>query len=160
MRAFDARGIRLIVIGGVSAALQGVPATTFDLDIVLDPEPKNLDTASALLGELGAALREHLPARRLEPLRSDLSLPGAQLLMTELGPLDILGVLANGWSYADLGGLTRTVAMADGLEVQVLDLPALIEVKEAVGRDKDRAVLPLYRRVEQERRSGQPDSGD
>ena len=87
------------------------------------------------------------------------SLTGAKLLMTELGPLDILAVLANGWSSANLGGLTRTTAMADGLEVQVLDLAARIVVMEAVGRDKDRAVLPLYRRVEQERRSGRPDSG-
>jgi hypothetical protein len=160
LRAFDAHGVRLIVIGGVSAALQGVPATTFDLDVVLDPDPKNLDAASALLGELGTVLREHLPAKRLEPLRSDLSSPGAKLLMTELGPLDILGVLANGWSYSDLGGLTRTVAMTDGLEVRVLDLAALIEVKEAVGRDKDRAVLPLYRRVQRERGPGPLDSAE
>lgn len=39
LRALDARAIRSIVIGGVSAALQGVPAVTYDLDLVLDPAP-------------------------------------------------------------------------------------------------------------------------
>jgi hypothetical protein len=71
LRALDARGIRSIVIGGVSAALQGVPAVTYDLDLVRDPEPANLDAAFALQ-ELEACYREHLPTRRLTPVRSDL----------------------------------------------------------------------------------------
>ena len=33
---FAEAGVRFVVIGGVSAALQGVPAVTFDLDLVLD----------------------------------------------------------------------------------------------------------------------------
>ncbi|MFT5286126.1 MAG: hypothetical protein ACI8TQ_002294 [Planctomycetota bacterium] len=43
LRAFTEREIRFVVIGGVSAALQGVPAVTYDLDLVLDHEPVNID---------------------------------------------------------------------------------------------------------------------
>lgn len=160
LRAFDARGVRLVVIGGVSAALQGVPASTLDLDVMLDPEEENLDAAMVLLRELEAAFREHLPAKRLEPVRSDLDSPGAKLLMTRLGPLDILGVLATGWRYADLDRRTRTLSLADGLRVRVLDLGPLIEVKEAIGREKDRAVLPLYRRALREREDRTSDASD
>lgn len=140
-----------MVIGGVSAALQGVPALTYDLDVVLDPEQENLDRAIELLRELDACFREHLPAKRLRPSRADLDGPGAKLLVTSLGPLDILGELATGWSHADLEGRTRNLSLEDGLVLRVLDLASLIEVKEAVGREKDRAVLPLYRRVLLER---------
>jgi hypothetical protein len=151
LRAFHERGIRHVVIGGVSAALQGVPAVTYDLDLVLDPDPANLDTAFELLGELDACFREHLPAKRLAPARSDLSSPGAKLLMTRLGPLDILGELRNGWRHSDLVARTHELVLAEDLRVRALDLVSLIELKEAVGREKDRAVLPLYRRALRER---------
>ena len=41
--------------------------------------------------------------------------------------------------------------MAEDLELQILDLEGLIE--ELIGRVKDKAVLPLYRRALQERRA-------
>lgn len=34
-----------------------------------------------------------------------------------------------------------------GFSVQVLTLRAIIEIKESVGRDKDKAVLPVLRRT-------------
>lgn len=139
-----------MIIGGVSAALQGVPAVTYDLDIVLDPESHNLDRAHELLAELEACYREHLP-RRIEPVRSDLESAGAKLLQTKLGPLDVLGELGTGWRHADLAGRTERIELGEGFGVDVLTLAALIEVKEAVGREKDHAVLPLYRRALRER---------
>lgn len=150
LRAFRSADVRHVVVGGVSAALQGVPAVTYDLDLVLDHDQDNLDRAHGVLVELEACFREHLP-RRLEPLRTDLDSSGAMLLMTRLGPLDILGELPTGWRYPELAARVRTVAMGSELELQILDLEGLIEVEEKVGREKDRAVLPLYRRVLRER---------
>ena len=49
LRRFHGRGIEFVVIGGVSAALQGVPALTVDLDLVLEPSASNLDACAALL---------------------------------------------------------------------------------------------------------------
>ena len=45
LRAFAEKGVRFVVMGGVSAALQGVPAVTCDLDLELDGDPANLDSA-------------------------------------------------------------------------------------------------------------------
>ena len=153
LRVFRSADVRHVVVDGVSAALQGVPAVTYDLDLVLDHDQDNLDRAQAVLVELEACFREHLP-RRLEPLRTDLDSSGAMLLMTRLGPLDILGELATGWRYPELVARARTVAVGHEFELQILDLAGLIEVKEKVGREKDRAVLPLYRRVLREREGG------
>lgn len=151
LHALADRRIHFVVIGGVSAALQGVPAVTFDLDVVLDPAADNLDEAHRFLMELEACYREHLPERRLEPSRSDLDSTGAKLLMTRLGPLDILGELATGWRYADLEARSEQIPVSPQLTVRALSLASLIEVKEAVGREKDLAVLPLYRRALRER---------
>jgi hypothetical protein len=153
LRAFLSHGVRFVVVGGVSAALQGVPAVTYDLDLVLDPDPANLDRAAELLRDLEACDREHLP-RRLLPERADLETPGAKLLMTRLGPVDILGRLATGWGFGELASRVRAVQLPGDRELLVLDLGPLIEVKERVGREKDRAVLPLYRRTLAERERG------
>jgi hypothetical protein len=152
LRALHGRSIRFVVIGGVSAALQGVPALTYDLDIVLDPDPSNLDAAHELLGELEACYRQHLPAKRLVPQRAHLESEGAMLLLTKLGPLDVLGRLATGWRYADLGPRSRELELGGDLRVRVLDLASLIEIKEALGREKDLAMLPQYRRTLRELR--------
>lgn len=71
LRAFTEAQVRFVVIGGVSAVLQGVPVTTFDLNLVLDHEEDNLDRAFTVLGELDSCYRDHLP-KRLTPVRSDL----------------------------------------------------------------------------------------
>lgn len=156
LHALVAGGVRFVVVGGVGAALQGVPAITYDLDVVLDPAEDNLSATMAVLGALDACYREHIPGKRIEPIRSDLATRGAKLLMTRLGPLDILGELAPGWRYGDLEGRTRELPSGKAGSVRVLDLAALITVKEAVGREKDRAVLPLYRKtlLEREEPSG------
>lgn len=126
---------------------------TFDLDLVLDHEATNLDRSFDLLQELDAVYREHLP-KRIEPIRADLESDGSMFLMTRLGPLDIFGRVATGWRYDELQQRARSVQVDTSLEIQVLDLAALIEVKELVEREKDRAVLPLYRTTLRERVRG------
>jgi hypothetical protein len=41
LSALVAEGVRFLVIGGVAAIVQGVPVTTFDLDLVHDREREN-----------------------------------------------------------------------------------------------------------------------
>lgn len=73
------------------------------------------------------------------------------LLMTKMGPLDLLGEVATGWGYEQLKARSRVESLPDGLELSLLDLSSLIEIKEAVGREKDLAALPIYRRALRER---------
>jgi hypothetical protein len=68
------------------------------------------------------------------------------LLLTELGALDVLGVIGGGLTYQDL--VSRTVLYELGEQrVRVLELGAVIETKEQANRDKDRAVLPVLRQT-------------
>ncbi|MFT7541526.1 MAG: hypothetical protein ACI9K5_002496, partial [Gammaproteobacteria bacterium] len=94
LRSFLKAEVRFVVIGGVGAALQGVTAQTYDLDLVLDPEAQNLERALGVLDELDACLRQHLPGKTLRATRLDLEAHGAILMMTSLGPLDLLGRVA------------------------------------------------------------------
>ena len=57
-------------------------------------------------------------------------------------------------SYEDLLPNTCEMLVAEQLTVRVLDLATLIEIKEYLGSEKDRAALPLLRRTLAERDRG------
>jgi len=143
-------GVDFIIVGGVCAVLHGAPLATFDLDIVHSREPDNLTRLSAALEELGALYR--VPGRReMKPSPSHLASEGHQLLMTRFGPLDLLGTIGKGRDYDQL--LQETVEMEVGpaLKVRVSTLESLIKTKEETGQEKDRAALPVLRRVLEEK---------
>ncbi|MFT7542981.1 MAG: hypothetical protein ACI9K5_003963, partial [Gammaproteobacteria bacterium] len=57
------------------------------------------------------------------------------------------------WGHSELLERSIRIELDERTGIQVLDLAALIEIKERVGREKDLAVLPLYRRTLAERDS-------
>jgi predicted nucleotidyltransferase len=92
------------------------------------------------------------PEAKLQPVASHLTSPGHQLLITRLGPLDILDNIGRSRGYDDLLPHAREVEVGRGLRVQVLNLETLIAVKEEVAGEKDLAVLPTMRRTLEEKR--------
>ncbi|MCP4204397.1 MAG: hypothetical protein GY769_21005 [bacterium] len=145
-------GVDFLVIGGAAAVLHGAPTTTWDLDIVHERSPENLDRLRNLLEELHAVVRD--PAGRdLKPTRGLLEAGGQLQLLTDLGPIDLLGTLHDGRDYDDL--LAKTESVGDEtLRIRVLDLPTLIEVKAGAGRAKDRLLMPVLLALQEERESG------
>ena len=75
---------------------------------------------------------------------------GHQLLMTNAGPLDVLGEIGSHRDYTMLAPRSRVVDVGRGLRVRVLDLDALIETKREAGRAKDLATLPVLERTLEE----------
>ena len=138
-------GAEYVVVGGVAAVLQGATVTTFDLDLVHSRSSENLDRLLGALRALDGFYREQ-PERRLRPDVSHLASAGHQLLMTRFGPLDLLGTITGGRSYETLLPHTVELDVGDSLHVRVVDLSTLIQLKEELGREKDRAVLPVLRR--------------
>ena len=131
--------VEFIVAGGSA----GVP-DTLSLKIVHLRTTENIGRLLAALGELEAQYRMR---RDLTPGESHLASAGHQLLITKYGALDVLGEIGEygrGLRYEDLLARSHLVDVG-GLNVRVLDLDYLIELKEQAGRDKDRASLPTLR---------------
>src|SRR5450759_2930050 len=82
--------VEFLIVGGVAAVLQGAPINTFDLDVVHSTDPANVSRVLAALGELEAIYRAQ-PDLRRRTNEAHLSSAGHQLLITRLGPLDLLG---------------------------------------------------------------------
>ena len=72
--------------------------------------------------------------------------------MTRYGPLDILGAIGKGRGFEELSARTVELEVSSELQVQVLDLATLIQIKEELGSEKDLAMLPILRRTLEEKR--------
>jgi hypothetical protein len=151
LKTLIAHKVDFIIVGGVSAVLQGSPVTTFDLDLVHSRSPENIGRLLLALKGMEAIYRG-LGERRIEPKAEQLASQGHQLLITRFGPLDLLGAIGKeGLSYYDLIKHTKEMNIS-GMSLRVLDLETLIKIKEELGQEKDKAVIPILRRTLEEKK--------
>jgi len=146
LRSLCERDIQFVLVGGLAAVLKGAPIQTYDVDLVYSREPANVERLLNFLQEIDAVFRIQ-PERRLRPTVSHLAAGGHLNLLTNLGPLDLLGTIGQGLSYSDLLPLSDEMAISEGIRVRVLNLETLISIKERLGSEKDVAVLPILRQT-------------
>ncbi|MGH9416023.1 MAG: hypothetical protein ACRD01_05290 [Terriglobales bacterium] len=152
LRALTDGEVAFLLVGGLSAVLQGAPVDTFDVDIVHRRDPANVERLLRVLDSLDAIYRAE-PERQLLPTAGHLLSPGHQNLLTRLGPLDVLGAIGDNQDYDNLLPSCDPMDLGPGLTVRVLRLDRYIAFKEALGGDKDRAVLPTLRQTLRERQA-------
>jgi len=146
VRALYDAGVEFLVVGGVAAVLNGAPVNTFDVDVVHRRTTENVERLMPVLEEMDAVYRIQ-PERRLRPAKPALLSAGHQNLITKYGPLDLLGSIGRDMSYVDLLPHSTEMVIAEGIRVYILNLETLIELKEQLGGEKDRAMLPILRGV-------------
>jgi hypothetical protein len=151
LAAFHRAGVEFLVVGGLAAVLNGAPINTWDLDVVHSRDAANIARLLPVLETLDAIYRIQ-PERRLRPTESYLLSTGHQNLITRFGPLDLLGTIGRNLSYQDLLPHSAEMDIGEGIRIRVLDLETLIAVKEELGGEKDRAVLPTLRRTLEEKK--------
>ena len=151
LAAFHKAGVQFLVVGGLAAVLNGAPINTNDVDVVHSRDAANIARLLPVLESLDAIYRIQ-PERRLRPTESYLVSPGHQNLVTRYGPLDLLGTIGRNLSYEDLLPHSVEMDIGEGIRIRVLDLETLIAVKEELGGEKDRAVLPTLRRTLEEKK--------
>lgn len=134
--------VEFVLVGGLAAVAQGAPITTHDIDIVPRRTPENVATLLAFLATVNARYRGRPNHEILRPTASILSGPGHSLLMTDLGPLDVLGAIEGGRSFDDLVPHALDVAISEH-HVLVLGLPMLAELKRSSTHPKDRYTLAI-----------------
>lgn len=159
LAALERHGVRYVLVGGLAAILHGAPHITTDADIVPEIGRANLERLSAALKELNARIRVAGEPEGIPFDHSGESLSRVQVwnLVTDRGNLDITFVPSGTRGYDDLVRDARAVVVR-GIDVPVASLADVIRSKEAAGRDKDRLVLPVLRRI-LESAVGEPRSG-
>lgn len=154
LRCLNDHHVEFVVVGGVAARLRGAPLLTQDVDVTPSLAPGNLKRLAAAVEELQARLRtpgdpDGVPIS-FDPLLIESS--KVWTLTTRSGDLDLVVSPAGTNGYKDLirSADRLVIAVDPEVSVPVASLADVIRIKEAAGRDKDRAGLPLLRRTLEE----------
>lgn len=146
--------VRFVVIGGIAARLRGAPLVTEDIDVTPARDRDNLRALAAALHELEARLRVAAdPDGVAFPIDAEmLAVNQSWTLTTKAGDLDLVFMPAGSEGYADLVRDSDDLTVREGpdVTVAVASLRDVIRTKEAAGRAKDRAALPLLRATQEE----------
>jgi hypothetical protein len=146
--ALTRHGVRYVLIGGFAAVIHGSPYVTTDVDVVPDADEENLGRLSAALDELHARVWSPGEPDGLPFDHDAASLAAVRVwnLVTDHGRLDITFEPSGTAGYRDIErDAVRLVIL--GTEVDVASLADVIRSKEAAGREQDRLVLPVLRRI-------------
>ncbi len=156
LRTLERHGVRYVLIGAAAARVAGAPVVTEDVDVTPAADAVNLERLAAALRDLGARLRS-----AGEPEGASFSIEAEMLrtagmwtLTTRAGDLDLCFAPSGTRGYDDLRRGASRLLVGKSLNVAVASLRDVIRSKEAAGRAKDLAQLPLLRRtLEQIRKS-------
>jgi len=144
--------VEFVIVGGLSAILQGAEYSTLDLDLCYRRTPENI-------GRLVKALNPLRPRPRGFPEELPFVFDERTVLLGSNFTLDIDGEsLDLLGEMSAIGGFEQVIGQSlvfdvENREVPVLSLAQLIESKRAAGRPKDLAVLPLLEETLKRRQS-------
>jgi hypothetical protein len=149
LEVLERHNVAYVIIGGLAAELRGSPYTTRDVDVTPSRDRDNLRRLADALRELDAKLR--IPGVA-EPVEFQLDAHSFDCgttwtFVTAHGYLDIALLPDGTRGYEDLRRGASRERITPTLEVSVAALADVIRSKEAAGREKDRAVLPILRQV-------------
>jgi predicted nucleotidyltransferase len=144
-------GVRFVLIGGFAAVIHGSPYVTVDVDVVPDRTEENLRRLSEALKAMHARIWTAGEPEGLPFDHDARSLAGSGVwnLVTDHGRLDITFEPTGTAGYEDVSRDAVRLTIL-GVEVDVASLADVIRSKEAAGREKDRLVLPVLRRILEE----------
>jgi hypothetical protein len=151
LRALTNHEVDFVVVGGVAARLRGAPILTQDVDVTPAMNDRNLDKLARALEDLDARLRTK-PEPDGVPFPFDphlLKSATVWTMVTRFGDLDLVISPAGTDGYPDLirDADELLVAVDPDLRVMVASLVDVIRSKQAAGREKDMAALPILRKT-------------
>jgi len=155
LKVLEHHRVRYIVIGGLAAALYGSGTVTFDVDIVPDSAPENLNRLSSALDELDARIRVDGIEGGL-PFEHDARSLGSMdmiNLVTSHGDFDVAFHPSGISSFSEWDhNAGETEAL--GVHFRLASLADVIRSKEAAGRPKDLIVVPILRELLKRQQDG------
>jgi len=150
LESLERNKVAFVIVGGIAATLHGSARLTFDLDVVYERTPSNLERLVEALVPFTPYLRGAPPGLPfkfdVETLKRGLNFT----LTTSDGPVDLLGEVSGIGNYAAARGRADEAQMFGGT-YYFLELDALIISKKAAGRPKDFEAIAELEAIREER---------
>ncbi|MBI1915845.1 MAG: hypothetical protein HYS12_14090 [Planctomycetes bacterium] len=151
--------VEFVIVGGLSAVLQGVPVVTLDVDICYRRTPDNVARLAAALAPLQPKPRGFPPDLPFIFDERTILLGSNFTLLIGEESLDLLGEMIAIGGYEEIIAQASTVTI-EGCAVKILSLAQLIETKRAANRPKDHLALPYLEAAYQRQQQEQPPPAD
>lgn len=129
--------VRFVVVGGLAVNAWGYLRGTQDVDVVPDPDAGNLERLAELLESLGGRVEVAEGTLGPSAIRTFLNAGDRTFVTTRAGPVDVLQGLPQVPSFARLDADAASVDLG-GVSVRVCSLDALLQMKRASSRARDR----------------------
>ncbi|MEI7731453.1 MAG: nucleotidyltransferase [Verrucomicrobiota bacterium] len=146
----DAR-VEFVLVGGFASVAHGASLVTRDVDVCMRFSPENL-------ARLNQALATLHPVHRMTPQRLpfDLSADAGRglknlYLETDLGVLDCLGEVLGVGDFDRVNAHGVDIDIPGG-KCRVLDISALIQAKQAMGRPHDLLTVTQLQAIRERKR--------
>ena len=140
-------GVECVLIGGYAAITHGASYVTQDVDVCAPLDFENLQRIAKALEGTNPRHRDHIREIPFELERHRNGLNNLYL-MTDLGPVDFLGIIPGIGDYAFAKSHSLNARLPSG-SILVLDRPTLIRAKEHAGRPRDLLVVGQLRAIEE-----------
>jgi predicted nucleotidyltransferase len=155
-KEFNEKGIRYIVVGGIAVNLYGIPRMTYDIDLMLDLEEKNIRRFLLLLRDWGFGPKLPVDAMDLarrekrEDWISNKNMKAFNLVNPKWAISEIDVVIDSPVSYEEASQRANYFNLRD-VSIPVVSLDDLIRMKEKTDRKQDRADIRYLKRLKDEK---------
>jgi hypothetical protein len=149
LQAFNAHGVRYLVVGGFAFGAYSEPRTTKDIDLWIRTDPENAKAVFAALAEFGAPIAGMGPADFTDGTMFHFGQPPNRV--------DILQKI-DGVSFDDAWANRVEGSIEGAVPSQIISRDDLIRNKLASGREQDLLDVKVLRAAEKAVRSGSAQS--
>lgn len=146
LRGLRDHNVHYVVSGATAMVFYGYVRNTEDLDLIVDPDPENLDRLADWLTSVGATLRLNPMSRFGDRERVGLHRGAKVSVQTPMGQVDVdqrLPGLPDWPDVIEQAELYET----DGMQVPVLHRDTLIDLKRSRDSYLDRADIEAIERL-------------
>lgn len=146
LRGLHQHQVSYLISGAMAMVFYGYVRNTEDLDLIVDPDPENLDRVADWLSAAGATLRLNPLSKFGKRERTGLHRGAKVSVLTSMGQVDIDQQLPGLPEWPQLMGQAELYE-TDGMEVPVLDRETLMDLKRSRGSYLDRADIEAIERL-------------
>ncbi len=159
-QTLNSRGIKYALVGGLAVNLYGYQRFTRDVDLIVSLASEELETLIGALDEMGfypiypVALKDlQNPAIRKQWI-TERNMTVFSVVSDQLPGITLDLFVDPPYSYADIENDLHFASITENLQVPVINLDRLIQMKEDVGRDQDKTDVEQLRKIKEEYHRG------
>ena len=151
-KKLNEKRIRYIVVGGIAINLYGIPRMTYDIDLLLDFEDKNIEEFLRLLK--GWGFKPKVPVNIMDFANSDKrkewiknkNMKAFNLVNPEWAISEIDIIIDSPVDYKKGHKRVKNIIL-HGVSIPVISIDDLIKMKEKADRQQDKADIKYLRKL-------------